>query len=61
VINLFKAVKNYPGVDSVEISHFALSSVTCTPDLIEEISPSEAFIMKEEKTRSETPTSGFWK
>jgi radical SAM superfamily enzyme YgiQ (UPF0313 family) len=38
VINLFKTVKNYPGVDSVGISHFALSSVASAPDLVEEIS-----------------------
>jgi radical SAM superfamily enzyme YgiQ (UPF0313 family) len=38
VINLFKTVKNYPGVPSVGISHFALSSVASAPDLIEEIS-----------------------
>jgi radical SAM superfamily enzyme YgiQ (UPF0313 family) len=38
VINLFKTVKSYPGVDSVGISHFALSSVASAPDLIEEMS-----------------------
>ena len=38
VINLFKTVKSYPGVDSVGISHFALSSVASAPDLVEEIS-----------------------
>ncbi len=38
VIDLFKKVRNYPGVDSVAISHFALSSVASAPDLIEEIS-----------------------
>jgi radical SAM superfamily enzyme YgiQ (UPF0313 family) len=38
VINLFKTVKNYPGVESVGISHFALSSVASAPDLVEEIS-----------------------
>ncbi|MEM3593646.1 MAG: radical SAM protein, partial [Candidatus Jordarchaeaceae archaeon] len=38
VLNLFKAVKEYPGVQSVEISHFALSSVATVPNLIEEIS-----------------------
>jgi radical SAM superfamily enzyme YgiQ (UPF0313 family) len=38
VINLFKNVKNYPGVESVGISHFALSSVASAPELIEEIS-----------------------
>jgi len=38
VIDLFKKVRSYPGVDSVAISHFALSSVASAPDLIEEIS-----------------------
>lgn len=38
VINLFRTVKNYPGVDGVGISHFALSSVASAPDLVEEIS-----------------------
>jgi len=38
VINLFKTVRSYPGVDSVAFSHFALSSVASAPDLIEEIS-----------------------
>ena len=38
VINLFKTVKSYPGVDSVGISHFALSSVASAPDLVDEIS-----------------------
>jgi len=38
VIKLFKTVKNYPGVKSVSISHFALSSVASAPDLVEEIS-----------------------
>ena len=38
VIDLFKKVRNYPGVDSVAISHFALSSAASAPDLIEEIS-----------------------
>jgi radical SAM superfamily enzyme YgiQ (UPF0313 family) len=38
VINLFKTVKSYPGVDSVAFSHFALSSVVSAPDLVEEIS-----------------------
>jgi len=38
VIDLFKSVKNCPGVDSVAISHFALSSVASAPDLVEEIS-----------------------
>jgi len=38
VTNLFKTIKSYPGVDSVGISHFALSSVASAPDLVEEIS-----------------------
>ena len=38
VIDLFEKVKGYPGVDSVGISHFALSSVASAPDLVEEIS-----------------------
>jgi len=38
VIELFKSVKNYPGVKEVGISHFALASVVSAPDLIEEIS-----------------------
>jgi radical SAM superfamily enzyme YgiQ (UPF0313 family) len=38
VINLFKSVKNYPGVKGVGISHLALASVASAPDLIEEIS-----------------------
>jgi radical SAM superfamily enzyme YgiQ (UPF0313 family) len=38
VVELFKTVKNYPGVKSISISHFALSSVASAPDLVEEIS-----------------------
>ena len=38
VVDLFKTVKSYPGVNSVGISHFALSSVASAPDLVEEIS-----------------------
>jgi radical SAM superfamily enzyme YgiQ (UPF0313 family) len=38
VINLFKTVQNYPGVNGTVISHFALSSVAAAPDLVEEIS-----------------------
>ena len=38
VIDLFRRVRNYPGVDSVAISHFALSSVASAPEVIEEIS-----------------------
>lgn len=39
-VDLFKAVRNHPGVNSVGITHFALSSVAGAPDLIEEISSS---------------------
>lgn len=38
VINLFKTVQNYPGVDGTVISHLALSSVAAAPDLVQEIS-----------------------
>jgi len=38
VIELFRNVRNHPGVRSVGISHFALASVVSAPDLIEEIS-----------------------
>lgn len=38
VINLFRTVRNHPGVNEVCISHFALSSVASAPDIIEEIS-----------------------
>lgn len=38
VINLFKSVKNYPGVSGVAISHFSLASVASAPDVVEEIS-----------------------
>ncbi|MBS7643891.1 B12-binding domain-containing radical SAM protein [Candidatus Bathyarchaeota archaeon] len=38
VINLFRSVKNHPGVKNVGISHFALSSVASAPEIIEEIS-----------------------
>jgi radical SAM superfamily enzyme YgiQ (UPF0313 family) len=38
VVELFKTVKNHPGVKGVGISHFALSSVVSAPDLVEEIS-----------------------
>lgn len=38
VLSLFKAVKKYPSVRSVEISHFALSSAAAVPNLVEEIS-----------------------
>ena len=38
VIELFKTVKNYPGVNAVGMSHFALSSIASAPDVVEEIS-----------------------
>jgi radical SAM superfamily enzyme YgiQ (UPF0313 family) len=38
VIELFRNVRNHPGVRNVGISHFALASVVSAPDLIEEIS-----------------------
>jgi radical SAM superfamily enzyme YgiQ (UPF0313 family) len=38
VTNLFKQVKGHPGVNTVELSHFALSSVASAPDAVEEIS-----------------------
>jgi len=38
VIDLFKTVKNYPGVNAVGISHFALSSIASAPEVVEEIS-----------------------
>ncbi len=38
VTDLFKTVKDYPGVDAVGISHFALSSVASAPDVVEEVS-----------------------
>lgn len=38
VIDLFKQVSGYPGVDTVEMSHFALSSVASAPEVVEEIS-----------------------
>jgi len=38
VLNLFRSVKNHPGVDGVAISHFALASVASVPDVVEEIS-----------------------
>ncbi len=38
VVNLFKSVRNHPGVDSVAMSHFSLASVATAPDLVEEIS-----------------------
>jgi len=38
VISLFRTVRNHPGVDSIAISHFALSSVASAPEVIEELS-----------------------
>ncbi len=38
VVGLFKAVKGFPGVEHVGISHFAIASVAAAPDLVEEIS-----------------------
>jgi len=38
VINLFRSVKNHPGVNGVGISHFALASVASALDVVEEIS-----------------------
>ena len=38
VIELFKRIMEYPGVSSIGISHFALSSVASAPSLVEEIS-----------------------
>ena len=38
VIDLFRTVKNYPGIKSVGISHFALASVVSAPEVVEEIS-----------------------
>jgi len=38
VIKLFRSVKNYPGVNWVGISHFALASVASAPEVVEEIS-----------------------
>ncbi len=38
VLKLFQTVSSHPGVKSVEISHFALSSIAAAPDLVEGIS-----------------------
>jgi len=38
VINLFKSVMACPGVSSITVSHFSLSSIASAPDLLEEIS-----------------------
>jgi radical SAM superfamily enzyme YgiQ (UPF0313 family) len=38
VIDLFKTVRSYPGVEAVGMSHFALSSIASAPDVVKEIS-----------------------
>jgi radical SAM superfamily enzyme YgiQ (UPF0313 family) len=38
VIDLFKTVRSYPGVNAVAMSHFALSSIASAPEVVEEIS-----------------------
>jgi len=38
VINLFRTVQNHPGVRMTSLSHIALSSVSDSPDVVEEIS-----------------------
>ncbi|UCC57807.1 MAG: B12-binding domain-containing radical SAM protein [Candidatus Bathyarchaeum sp.] len=38
VIDLFKTVRSYPGVNAVGMSHFALSSIASAPEVVEEIS-----------------------
>lgn len=38
VVELFRAVKSYPGVNSIGISHFSLASVSSAPEVVEEIS-----------------------
>jgi radical SAM superfamily enzyme YgiQ (UPF0313 family) len=38
VVDLFKTVRSYPGVNSVAMSHFALSSIASAPEVVEEIS-----------------------
>jgi len=38
VVKLFKSVMKFPGVKSVGVSHFSLSSIASAPDLFEEIS-----------------------
>jgi radical SAM superfamily enzyme YgiQ (UPF0313 family) len=38
VVELFKTVRSYPGVNAVGMSHFALSSIASAPDVVEEIS-----------------------
>ncbi|MBS7614785.1 B12-binding domain-containing radical SAM protein [Candidatus Bathyarchaeota archaeon] len=38
VVNLFWSVRNYPGVNDVSMSHFALASIASAPEVIKEIS-----------------------
>lgn len=38
LINLFKSVMSLPGIESINISHFALSTVAASPEIVEEIS-----------------------
>jgi radical SAM superfamily enzyme YgiQ (UPF0313 family) len=38
VVDLFKTVRSYPGVNAVAMSHFALSSIASAPEVVEEIS-----------------------
>ena len=38
VVDLFKTVRGYPGVEAVGMSHFALSSIASAPEVVEEIS-----------------------
>ena len=38
VVDLFKTVRSYPGVEAVAMSHFALSSIASAPEVVEEIS-----------------------
>ncbi|MCW4020664.1 MAG: B12-binding domain-containing radical SAM protein [Candidatus Bathyarchaeota archaeon] len=38
VIELFKSVKNYPGVESAPLSHYSLASAASAPGVVEEIS-----------------------
>ena len=54
VTDLFKQVYNYPGVDQVQISHFALSSAASAPDAVEEISNILELDKKEEWLSGQT-------
>jgi len=38
VVNLFRSVKKHRGVETVRISHFALSSVAAAPEVVEDLS-----------------------